>query len=714
MDISGNENKSDSSVYVDLNADDQEQLPSEIESLCMNCHETGITKILVTKIPLWKEVILLSFECDKCGYKNNEVSSGGKVQEFGLRLQLKILNKLDLNRQIVKSEYATVSLPELEFEIPAGEHTGEITTLEGIILRAKSSLAEVTEDRQIIDDPSGNSFIENPHPEKIDTQLTTIHYHRSLQQEKLLGLVADDVEESNDEDAPPVWESREAIRNEVLHFSVDCPNCLNQAETNMKFINIPYFKEVIIMATCCEHCGHRTNEVKSASGIAERGIKLTLHVVDTCDLTRDILKSENCFLYIPELELEVGMGIVGSKFTTVEGLLKSLKETFENQSCFSLGDSASPDQQQRMRSFLEKLDQASQGKFAYHLIFDDPSGNSYIESLTAPNPDSKLKVEFYERSWEQNEELGLNDMNTENYSSVNTYCFTSKMVQNRVDNSEKCVKMVNTCVLENFGSKVMFVPMNDQIHELHTIIRDKCTSQGDFVFYSDRLIRLVLEESLNLLPYSPWTVVSPTGFSYDGLRFSSGNCSVSIIRSGGVMEKGLRECCRSMRIGKILIQKDADSGEVKVVYSKLVQDIQRRHVLLLYPIMNTGKTVHKAMQVLIDNEVKPCNVILVNLFCTPSSLHYLSDVMPELSIVTSECSLDPPNYFCTKYFDRRRCRRTSILYRQAHASRERSRVESFNRAFEQLRRLLPTLPPDKKLTKIEILRLAISYMTYLD
>ncbi|KRX78804.1 Zinc finger protein ZPR1 [Trichinella sp. T6] len=659
MDISGNENKSDSSVYVDLNADDQEQLPSEIESLCMNCHET------------------------------------------------------DLNRQIVKSEYATVSLPELEFEIPAGEHTGEITTLEGIILRAKSSLAEVTEDRQvskdvkeklitfvdklsqlincetefsmIIDDPSGNSFIENPHPEKIDTQLTTIHYHRSLQQEKLLGLVADDVEESNDEDAPPVWESREAIRNEV-----------------------------IIMATCCEHCGHRTNEVKSASGIAERGIKLTLHVVDTCDLTRDILKSENCFLYIPELELEVGMGIVGSKFTTVEGLLKSLKETFENQSCFSLGDSASPDQQQRMRSFLEKLDQASQGKFAYHLIFDDPSGNSYIESLTAPNPDSKLKVEFYERSWEQNEELGLNDMNTENYSSVNTYCFTSKMVQNRVDNSEKCVKMVNTCVLENFGSKVMFVPMNDQIHELHTIIRDKCTSQGDFVFYSDRLIRLVLEESLNLLPYSPWTVVSPTGFSYDGLRFSSGNCSVSIIRSGGVMEKGLRECCRSMRIGKILIQKDADSGEVKVVYSKLVQDIQRRHVLLLYPIMNTGKTVHKAMQVLIDNEVKPCNVILVNLFCTPSSLHYLSDVMPELSIVTSECSLDPPNYFCTKYFDRRRCRRTSILYRQAHASRERSRVESFNRAFEQLRRLLPTLPPDKKLTKIEILRLAISYMTYLD
>ena len=29
------------------------------------------------------------------------------------------------------------------------------------------------------------------------------------------------------------------------------------------------------------------------------------------------------------------------------------------------------------------------------------------------------------------------------------------------------------------------------------------------------------------------------------------------------MEKGLRECCRSMRIGKILIQRDQDTREPK-------------------------------------------------------------------------------------------------------------------------------------------------------
>ncbi|XP_009321081.1 PREDICTED: helix-loop-helix protein 1 [Pygoscelis adeliae] len=63
---------------------------------------------------------------------------------------------------------------------------------------------------------------------------------------------------------------------------------------------------------------------------------------------------------------------------------------------------------------------------------------------------------------------------------------------------------------------------------------------------------------------------------------------------------------------------------------------------------------------------------------------------------------------------RRRRRRATAKYRTAHATRERIRVEAFNMAFAELRKLLPTLPPDKKLSKIEILRLAICYISYLN
>ena len=56
--------------------------------------------------------------------------------------------------------------------------------------------------------------------------------------------------------------------------------------------------------------------------------------------------------------------------------------------------------------------------------------------------------------------------------------------------------------------------------------------------------------------------------------------------TGEAMEQGLRDCCRSIRIGKILVQSDEDTHEAKVLYAKLPPDIADRKVLLMYPIMS--------------------------------------------------------------------------------------------------------------------------------
>ncbi|KAK2835100.1 hypothetical protein Q5P01_015584 [Channa striata] len=47
-------------------------------------------------------------------------------------------------------------------------------------------------------------------------------------------------------------------------------------------------------------------------------------------------------------------------------------------------------------------------------------------------------------------------------------------------------------------------------------------------------------------------------------------------------------------------------------------------------------------------------------------------------------------------------------------SRERCRQQNVNGAFAELRRLIPTHPPDRKLSKNEILRLALKYINFLD
>lgn len=45
--------------------------------------------------------------------------------------------------------------------------------------------------------------------------------------------------------------------------------------------------------------------------------------------------------------------------------------------------------------------------------------------------------------------------------------------------------------------------------------------------------------------------------------------------------------------------------------------------------------------------------------------------------------------------------------------RERVRTENVNAGFDRLRKLIPTDPLDRKLSKIEILRLATSYIKHL-
>nr|AHA51304.1 HLH domain-containing protein [Charistephane fugiens] len=62
----------------------------------------------------------------------------------------------------------------------------------------------------------------------------------------------------------------------------------------------------------------------------------------------------------------------------------------------------------------------------------------------------------------------------------------------------------------------------------------------------------------------------------------------------------------------------------------------------------------------------------------------------------------------------RKRRKLSGMKRIAATTRERSRIEHLNCAFITLRSRIPTQPSDVKLTKVETLRLAMSYIMHLE
>lgn len=57
-------------------------------------------------------------------------------------------------------------------------------------------------------------------------------------------------------------------------------------------------------------------------------------------------------------------------------------------------------------------------------------------------------------------------------------------------------------------SNVHILKHNTQLKALYTLIRDKNTERDDFVFFSERIIRLLVEHALSLLPVKSKVVMT--------------------------------------------------------------------------------------------------------------------------------------------------------------------------------------------------------------
>jgi zinc finger protein len=110
------------------------------------------------------------------------------------------------------------------------------------------------------------------------------------------------------------------------------------------------------------------------------------------------------------LRFDLQQGTLGGRFTTLEGLLQQAYEQLWGRVYNPDSDSSTPEEKERFADFLGKMKQAIEGKMSFTLIMDDPLSASYIQNLYAPDPDPNMTIEEYERTREQDEDLGIADM----------------------------------------------------------------------------------------------------------------------------------------------------------------------------------------------------------------------------------------------------------------------------------------------------------------
>ncbi|KAJ9121674.1 hypothetical protein QFC22_002294 [Naganishia vaughanmartiniae] len=460
---------------VAMGFQDEDRQVQEMESMCMECGKNGMTRMLLTVIPYFREVIVMSFRCEHCGNSNTEIQQAGEIQTKGCVHTVHVLDPSDLNRQVVKSNSCTVTIPEVALTIPASR--GQLTNIEGILRdtvrdlsldqplrkvmepedytkiqaiidRLKGCLPENGEDQDNeeqtvgevqqsaprkfipftlkLDDPAGNSFVSFVGSTS-DPKWSMRVYNRTRDQNVALGLVAQEETERKEpaqttsgKDVPEGarrvdqaladTESGSIVPEEIFAFPGDCSSCGHQIDTLMQRVNIPYFKDIIIMSTNCEHCGYRDNEVKSGTAISAKGKKITLKVEDEEDLSRDILKSETCGLEIPEIDLTLQPGTLGGRFTTLEGLLNQVYDELSTKVFQTGGDSMDSEERSKFEKFLGDMKAVMSASRPFTLILDDPVANSYLQNVYAPDPDPNMEIITYDRTAEQDDELGLNDM----------------------------------------------------------------------------------------------------------------------------------------------------------------------------------------------------------------------------------------------------------------------------------------------------------------
>lgn len=135
---------------IHLTIEDGKPTP-DIDTLCMYCHEQGVTRFMQTTIPFFKQVMISAFSCDHCGYRNNEVQFAGQLEDYGVKYEVNVINGVAFNRTVVKSDYATIKVPEAGLEIPPEAQKGSIKTIEGYFRATIEGLQAMQDERRRYD-----------------------------------------------------------------------------------------------------------------------------------------------------------------------------------------------------------------------------------------------------------------------------------------------------------------------------------------------------------------------------------------------------------------------------------------------------------------------------------------------------------------------------------------------------------------------------------
>lgn len=168
------------------------------------------------------------------------------------------------------------------------------------------------------------------------------------------------------------------------------------------------------------------------------------------------------------------------------------------------------------------------------------------------------------------------------------------------------------------------------IHHKMAILRDVNTGSKQFRELIEEISCLMAYEAMRDLPLKDVTVQTPIAKSTFKMIDGKKLAIVPILRAGLGMVGGILTLVPSARVGHIGLYRDHETLEPHEYYCKLPEDIAKRQVILLDPMLATGGSASAAIQFIKD---RGCTSIkLMNIIAAPEGIERIQKDHPDIEL----------------------------------------------------------------------------------
>jgi uracil phosphoribosyltransferase len=165
-----------------------------------------------------------------------------------------------------------------------------------------------------------------------------------------------------------------------------------------------------------------------------------------------------------------------------------------------------------------------------------------------------------------------------------------------------------------------------------TRLRDRDTPPDEFREASDKIITLLLYEATRDLRTRDFTIDTPLEKT-QGHAIGDRVVAVPILRAGLGLVGPVLELLPHVTVGYIGLERDERTAIASRYYVKLPPDISGKSVMILDPMLATGGTATKAVEIM--KEYQPASVRLVCVVAAPEGIQALQAAHPDVQIFTA-------------------------------------------------------------------------------